>query len=183
VFFVSGDEKPDWWHRSEGQTLYPRYELVDEFRRHSEGQSFHIIPFSQFLEIYGASQSIVQEVRREEVKVSQELEVTRAKPVESGEVLRFADLILDTSTREVRRGARKIDLTAKEFDLLELFMRHPQQVLTRDVIFDRIWDPDFGGESNIIEVYVRYLRVKTEEGGGTRLLQTVRGYGYVLREE
>jgi rRNA-processing protein FCF1 len=75
VFFVSGDEKADWWHRSEGQALYPRYELVDEFRRYSEGQSFHIIPFSQFLELYGASESIVEEVRREEVKLSLELGV------------------------------------------------------------------------------------------------------------
>jgi uncharacterized protein YutE (UPF0331/DUF86 family) len=73
VFFVSGDEKADWWHRSEGQALYPRYELVDEFRRCSDGQSFHIISFSQFLEIYGASERIVQEVRREEVKLSLEL--------------------------------------------------------------------------------------------------------------
>jgi two-component system response regulator MprA len=107
----------------------------------------------------------------------------RSKPVEGGEVLKFADMVLDTSAREVRRGAHKIDLTAKEFDLLELFMRHPKQVLTRDMIYDRIWDYDFGGESNIIEVYVRYLRQKTEVAGSPRLLQTVRGIGYVLREE
>jgi two-component system, OmpR family, response regulator MprA len=90
---------------------------------------------------------------------------------------------LDTSAREVRRGPHKLELTAKEFDLLELFMRHPRQVLTRDMIYDRIWNYDFGGESNIIEVYVRYLRQKTEVEGGLRLLQTVRGIGYVLREE
>ena len=73
-------------------------------------------------------------------------------------------------------------LTAKEFDLLELFMRHPNQVLTRKVIYDHIWDYDFGGESNIIEVYVRYLRTKLESEGEPRLIQTVRGVGYVLRD-
>ena len=107
----------------------------------------------------------------------------RAKPSEGGEVLKFADLVMDTGAREVRRGSRKIELTAKEFDLLELFMRHQRQVLTRELIFDRIWGYDFGGESNIIEVYVRYLRQKLESENEPRLLQTVRGYGYVLREE
>ena len=74
-------------------------------------------------------------------------------------------------------------LTAKEFDVLELFMRHPRQVLTRDILYERIWGYDFGGESNIIEVYIRYLRSKLEAGGEPRLLQTVRGVGYALREE
>ena len=73
--------------------------------------------------------------------------------------------------------------TAKEYELLELFMRHPRQVLTREQIYDRVWGYDFGGESNIIEVYVRYLRQKTEIGGAQRLIHTVRGVGYVLREE
>ena len=99
------------------------------------------------------------------------------------EVLRFADLTMDTSTREVRRGDRKLELTAKEYDLLELFVRNPRQVLTRDMIFDRIWNYDFGGESNIIEVYVRYLRQKLEAAGEPRLIQTMRGVGYALREE
>jgi two-component system response regulator MprA len=75
-----------------------------------------------------------------------------------------------------------IALTAKEYELLELFMRHPRQVLTRDMIFDRVWGYDFGGESNIIEVYIRYLRQKLEGAGEMRLLHTVRGMGYVLRE-
>ncbi|MCA9931214.1 MAG: winged helix-turn-helix transcriptional regulator, partial [Anaerolineales bacterium] len=78
---------------------------------------------------------------------------------------------------------RIFDLTAKEYELLELFMRHPRQVLTRDLIFDRVWNYDFGGESNIIEVYVRYLRQKTETDDLPRLIHTVRGIGYVLREE
>ena len=80
-------------------------------------------------------------------------------------------------------GGHLFDLTAKEYELLELFMRHPRQVLTRDIIFDRVWDYDFGGESNIIEVYVRYLRQKTEQSGMSRLIHTVRGIGYVLRDD
>jgi two-component system, OmpR family, response regulator MprA len=100
------------------------------------------------------------------------------------EILRFADMTLDTGTHRATRGNRQIDLTAKEYELLELFMRNPGQVLTREVIFDRVWNYDFGGESNIIEVYVRYLRQKTEENGSyPRLLHTVRSVGYVLREE
>jgi len=99
------------------------------------------------------------------------------------EILRFADMTLDTGTHRAMRGNRPIDLTAKEYELLELFMRNPRQVLTREMIFDRVWNYDFGGESNIIEVYVRYLRQKTESEGESRLLHTVRGVGYVLREE
>ena len=99
------------------------------------------------------------------------------------QVLRFADLTLNQATRRVTRGERQIELTAKEYDVLELFMRHPRQVLTRDIIYERIWGYDFGGESNIIEVYVRYLRAKLEAGGEPRLIHTVRGVGYVLREE
>lgn len=107
----------------------------------------------------------------------------RAAPSSRPEVLRFNDLSLDTGTHRAQRGDRYIDLTAKEYELLELFMRNPRRVLTREMIFDRVWGYDFGGESNIIEVYVRYLRQKTEEDGASRLLHTVRGVGYVLREE
>jgi two-component system, OmpR family, response regulator MprA len=107
----------------------------------------------------------------------------RSTPNSRPEILRFADLTLDTGTHRAYRGERPIDLTAKEYELLELFMRNPRQVLTRDVIFDRVWGYDFGGESNIIEVYVRYLRQKTEIEGMARLIHTVRGVGYVLREE
>ncbi len=96
--------------------------------------------------------------------------------------LQYLDLALNGSTRQVFRGDREVELTAKEFDLLELFMRHPNQVLTRKMIYDHIWDYDFGGESNIIEVYVRYLRTKLEVEGEARLIQTVRGVGYVLRD-
>ncbi|MCI0475922.1 MAG: response regulator transcription factor [Anaerolineales bacterium] len=98
-------------------------------------------------------------------------------------IARFADLTLNVTTREVTRGTRKIDLTTKEFDLLYFFMRHPRQVLTRELIYDRIWGYDFGGESNILEVYIRYLRTKLELLNEPRLIQTVRGVGYALREE
>jgi len=107
----------------------------------------------------------------------------RSTPSSRPEVLRFADLSLDTGTHRAFRNDRAIDLTAKEYELLELFMRNSRQVLTRDVIFDRVWGYDFGGESNIIEVYVRYLRQKTEQDEESRLIHTVRGVGYVLREE
>jgi len=99
------------------------------------------------------------------------------------QILRFADVVANLVTREVSRGERPINLTAKEFDLLELFLRHPRQVLTRDSIYEQVWGYDFGGESNIIEVYIRYLRSKLEAEGEPRLLQTVRGVGYALREE
>lgn len=97
-------------------------------------------------------------------------------------VLNFADLTLDTGSRQASRGNRLVQLTAKEYELLELFLRHPKQVLTREVIFDRVWGYDFGGESNVLEVYIRYLRQKLEEGGEARLIHTVRGVGYVMRE-
>jgi two-component system response regulator MprA len=97
-------------------------------------------------------------------------------------VLKFADLTLDTGSRQASRVNRLVQLTAKEYELLELFLRHPKQVLTREVIFDRVWGYDFGGESNVLEVYIRYLRQKLEEGGEARLIHTVRGVGYVMRE-
>jgi two-component system response regulator MprA len=97
------------------------------------------------------------------------------------EVLRFDDLELDPHSHEVRRGQRLIELTRTEFLLLELFLHHPRQVLTRSQIFDRVWGYDFGPASNSLEVYVGYLRRKTEQAGEPRLLHTVRGVGYVLR--
>ena len=98
------------------------------------------------------------------------------------EVLELGDLVMDVGKHQVWRGDRLVELTAKEFDLLELFLRHPGQVLGRETIYEDIWGYDFGGESNIIEVYVRYLRTKLEAEGEPRLLQTIRGVGYALRE-
>jgi two-component system response regulator MprA len=98
-------------------------------------------------------------------------------------VLRFADLELDPQTREVRRDGERIDLTRTEFNLLELFMLNPRQVLTRSVIFERVWGYDFGFASNSLDVYIGYLRRKTEAGERPRLIHTVRGVGYALREK
>jgi two-component system, OmpR family, response regulator MprA len=100
----------------------------------------------------------------------------------SDEVLRFADLELDPGTREVQRGGQPIELTRTEFALLELFMTNPRQVLTRSIIFERVWGYDFGFASNSLDVYIGYLRRKTEVNGKPRLIQTVRGVGYALRE-
>jgi two-component system, OmpR family, response regulator MprA len=100
-----------------------------------------------------------------------------------GQVLRFSDLVFDPVAHQVKRGDREIELTRTEFLLLELFLLHPKQVLTRSVIFERVWGYDFGPDSNSLEVYVSYLRRKLEAGGEPRLLHTVRGVGYVLREQ
>lgn len=95
--------------------------------------------------------------------------------------LTFEDLVMDTDAREVIRGGQRLELTAKEFELLHLFMQNPKRVLSRDLIMDKIWGYDYSGESNVLEVYIAMLRQKTEEHGGKRLIQTIRGAGYILR--
>ncbi len=106
----------------------------------------------------------------------------RASPDELGETLRFADLSLDIGSRVVLRGGRAIELTRTEFSLLELFLRNPRQVLPRSLVFDRVWGYDFGPSSNALEVYISYLRRKTEADNEPRLIHTIRGVGYALRE-
>ncbi len=101
---------------------------------------------------------------------------------DAAETLRFAELVLDPVAHEVHRGDRLVELSKTEFLLLELFMKHPRQVLTRSTIFENVWGYDFGPTSNALGVYIGYLRRKTEEGGEPRLLHTVRGIGYVLRD-
>lgn len=105
-----------------------------------------------------------------------------AGAVQDDEALTFADLRMDLATREVTRAARPVELTRTEFTLLEMFMAHPRQVLTREQILKAVWGFDFEPSSNSLDVYVMYLRRKTEAGGEPRLVHTVRGVGYVLRQ-
>lgn len=100
-----------------------------------------------------------------------------------GNRISYEDVVMDFDTREVIRGGKLVELTTKEFDLLHLFLQNPKRVLSRDLIMEKIWGYDYSGESNVLEVYIALLRQKTEEHGGKRLIQTVRGAGYVLRGE
>lgn len=103
--------------------------------------------------------------------------------VEGDEVLRVGDLEVNTATREVRRGERKVDLTVREYELLEFMARNPRRALPRNLLRSRVWDQEFGAETNVVDVYITYLRKKVESPGEPRLIQTVRGVGYALREE
>lgn len=106
----------------------------------------------------------------------------RRHELEPHEILRFSDIRLDTGSRQAVRAGRIIDLSTTEYELLACLMRHPNQVLPRERLMERVWGYEFEGESNVLEVYIGYLRRKLEEAGGSRLIQTVRGAGYVLRE-
>jgi two-component system response regulator MprA len=130
----------------------------------------------------GADDYLVKPFALEELLARVRALLRRGMPSVDG-VLRFADLELDPSTREVRRDGDRIELTRTEFNLLELFMVNPRQVLTRSIIFERVWGYDFGFASNSLDVYIGYLRRKTEAGGKPRLIHTVRGVGYALREQ
>jgi two-component system response regulator MprA len=130
----------------------------------------------------GADDYVVKPFALEELLARLRALLRRTSPDGTG-VLRFTDLELDPGTREVHRDGERIDLTRTEFALLELFLRNPRQVLTRSIIFERVWGYDFGYGSNSLDVYIGYLRRKTEVGGRPRLIQTVRGVGYALREQ
>ncbi len=129
----------------------------------------------------GADDYVVKPFSIEELLARVRAHLRRAQE-DSSDVLRFEDLQLNRRTREVFRGSRTIELTAKEFDLLEYLMSYPRQVFTRDQILETVWGYDFVGDSNIIEVYVRYVRLKLEANNEKRLIHTVRGIGYALRD-
>lgn len=117
-----------------------------------------------------------------EVLVARVRALLRRQEADRPEVLRFGDLSLDTGTHLAHRGEREISLTTTEYDLLNQFLQHPKRILPRDLLMERVWGFDFGGNSNILEVYVKQLRQKLEAEGEPRLIQTLRGTGYVLRE-
>jgi two-component system response regulator MprA len=130
----------------------------------------------------GADDYIVKPFALEELQARLRALLRRTGSSSGMQALRFADLTLDPVAYEVRRGERLLDLTRTEFLLVELFMMHPRQVLTRSTIFERVWGYDFGPTSNSLTVYIGYLRRKLESGGEPRILHTVRGVGYVLRD-
>jgi two-component system response regulator MprA len=130
----------------------------------------------------GADDYLVKPFALRELQARLRALLRRTNEDDGAEILRFSDLVLDPIAHEVHRGDRLVDLSKTEFLLLELFMKHPRQVLTRSTIFENVWGYDFGPTSNALGVYIGYLRRKTEEGGETRLLHTVRGIGYVLRD-
>lgn len=131
----------------------------------------------------GADDYLVKPFATAELLARIQALLRRTKGQQADAPLTFADLYLHPSTRESRRGPRAFDLTPTEYTLLEFFLRHPRQVLPRERILETVWGYDFGGDDNVLEVYIGYLRKKTEAGNEPRLIQTIRGVGYVLREE
>jgi DNA-binding response OmpR family regulator len=129
----------------------------------------------------GADDYVIKPFKIEELLARVRAHLRRTQE-DNPDLLQFDNLTLNRRSREVFRNGRAIELTAKEFDLLDYLMTHPRQVITRDQILEKVWGYDFMGDSNIIEVYVRYLRLKLEENQEKRLIQTIRGVGYVLRD-
>jgi DNA-binding response OmpR family regulator len=140
-------------------------------------------PADQVLGLEAGADDYVVKPFTFEVLLARVRALLRRQQAEHPPVLTFADLILDTGSHIVRRGAREVVLTSLEFKLLQTFLEHPQQVLSKEILLDRVWGYDFGGNANVVEVYVKQLRQKLEGAGEPRLLHTIRGAGYVLREE
>ncbi len=140
-------------------------------------------PADQVLGLEAGADDYVVKPFTFEVLLARVRALLRRQQAEHPPVLTFADLTLDTGSHTVRRGARDVVLTSLEFKLLQTFLEHPRQVLSKEVLLDRVWGYDFGGNANVVEVYVKQLRQKLEGAGEPRLLHTIRGAGYVLREE
>lgn len=130
----------------------------------------------------GADDYLVKPFALDELLARVRALLRRSSPTEGEQLAKFADVTLDPVSREVTRGTRQIQLTRTEFLLLELFLNNPRRVLSREIILDRVWGFDFGPESNSLEVYIGYLRKKMEAGDEPRLIHTIRGVGYVLRD-
>jgi two-component system response regulator MprA len=130
----------------------------------------------------GADDYLVKPFASSELLARLKALLRRFEPTAKEKSFRFTDLYLNLTTRQTHRGERQFELTPREFELLHYFLRHPGRVLSRNSILENVWGYDFGGEDNVLEVYIGYLRKKTEAGGERRLIQTVRGVGYVLRE-